>query len=173
MRDQSVRDAPQQGGEGRMKSDDPELEKRQKEISSRAQNMDPLILSILKTHLLTEQCMNDYIEASGLKKQWIRKRFSDKMKKCKLISKEEAGDPLWGVLEAANLLRNTVAHTLEIVKIKEKMAVLKEKYLASLTEEQAAGLRDRPDDFIAMSACSTCAGFIATLRSRIPGSQTA
>jgi len=149
-----------------MKPDDPELEKRRQEMIDRVQKMDALILSILKTHLLAEKCMEDYILASGLKKRWLSKRFSDKMKKCKTLAKGEDKDPLWGVLEAANDLRNTVAHTLEIATIKAKMAVLKDKYFACLSQKQVDGLKDQPDDYIAMSACSTCAGFIATLESR-------
>jgi hypothetical protein len=65
--------------EDEVKTDDPELEKRRQEMIDRAQKMDALILSVLRTHLLAEQCMNDYILASGFKKRWIKKRFSDKM----------------------------------------------------------------------------------------------
>jgi hypothetical protein len=150
-----------------MKSDDPELEKRRQEMFVRAQKMDALILSTLKTHLLAEQCMNDYMTASGLKKRWIRKPFSEKMKKCKLLAKGEDKDALWDVLDAANDLRNKIAHTLDIAEIKEKMAIVKNKYFACLTQKQVDSLKDQGDDYIAMSACSTCAGFIATLESRI------
>jgi hypothetical protein len=38
------------------------------------------------------------------------------------------------------------------------------RLFTSLTEKQAAGLKEQPDDFLAQSACVTCAGFIATLR---------
>ena len=54
-------------------------------------------------------------------------------------------------------LRNTIAHSLSVEKIAEKMKQLKDRYFAFLTEEQAAGLADQPDDYIAMTACSTCA----------------
>jgi hypothetical protein len=73
----------------------------------------------------------------------------------------------------ANQLRNTIAHSLSMDKIEAKMATLKEKYLGVLTEKQAAGIRDQPDEFIAMSACSACAGFLATLESRIKADATA
>ena len=149
-----------------MKTDDPELEKRRQEMFDRAQKMDTLILAVLKTHLLAEQTMDGYMTASGLKKRWIKKRFSDKMKKCKLLAKGEDKDPLWDVLKAANCLRIKIAHTLDIAEIKEKMAILKDKYFACLSQKQVDGLKDQPDDYIAMSACSTCAGFIATLESR-------
>jgi hypothetical protein len=75
---------------------------------------------------------------------------------------------LWGVLDAANQLRNTIAHTLSSDNIAEKMKQLKDRYLACLTAEQAAGLADQSDDYIAQSACLTCAGFIATLTDLLP-----
>ena len=156
-----------------MKPDDAELEKRRQEVFDRAKKMDALILSVLKTHLLTEQCMNGYMMGSGLKKRWIRKRFFDKMKKCRLLAKGEGKDPLWDVLDAANDLRNKIAHTLEIAEIKEKMVILKDKYFACLTQKQVDGLKDQQDDYIAMSAFSTCAGFIATLESRISAGEPA
>jgi len=159
---------------GTVKTDDPQLEKSQKEMFERIEKMDKLTIATLRSHLLAEQCMNDYIIASGVKRKWLgKKTFWDKMQKCKLLAKEEGKDALWGVLEAANQLRNTIAHTLSMDKIADKMAQLKKKYLACLTEKQAAGLRDQPDDFIAQSACVTCAGFIATLQSRVGGGTSA
>ena len=157
-----------------MKTDDPRLEKAQKEMLERFDKMDKLTLAALRSHLLAEQCMNDYIVASGVKRKWLSKKtFWDKMRKCKMLAKEEGKDPLWDVLQAANQLRNTIAHTLSMDRIDEKMAQLKENYLASLTEKQAAGLKEQPDDFIAQSACVTCAGFIVTLQSRAGGDKSA
>ena len=89
------------------------------------------------------------------------------MAKCKLLAKDESDAARWDVLDAANQLRNTIPHSLSVEKIAEKMKQLKERYFAFLTEEQAAGLFGQPDDYIAMSACSTCAGFIATLEDRL------
>jgi hypothetical protein len=154
--------------ENAVKTDDPRLEMAQKEMFDRIEKMDKLTIAILRSHLLAEQCMNDYIVANGVKRKWLgKKTFWDKMQKCKVFAKEESKDALWDVLDAANQLRNTIAHTLSMDKIADKMAHLRKKYLASLTEKQAAGLKDQPDDFIAQSACITCAGFIATLQSRL------
>jgi len=89
------------------------------------------------------------------------------MAKCKLLAKDESDAARWDVLDAANQLRNTIPHSLSVEKIAEKMKQLKERYFAFLTEEQAAGLFGQPDDYTAMSACSTCAGFIATLEDRV------
>jgi hypothetical protein len=159
--------------ENPMKTDDPRLEKARREMFERIDKMDKLTLATLRSHLLAEQCMNDYIVDSGVKRKWLRKKsFSDKMQKCKMLAKEEGKNPLWDVLEAANQLRNTIAHTLSMDRIAEKMAQLEENYLASLTEKQAAGLKDQPDDFIAQSACVTCAGFIVTLQSRAGGNKS-
>ena len=90
------------------------------------------------------------------------------MERCKRLTKDEGDNELWGVLNAANQLRNTIAHTLSSDKIAEKMKQLKDRYLASLTAEQAAGLANQSDDYIAQSACLTCAAFIATLADQLP-----
>jgi hypothetical protein len=157
-----------------VKIDDKQLEEARQKAFERIERMDKLTLAILRSHLGAEQCLNDYLTANGVKRRWFRKKtFWDKMQKGKLVAKDEGKDPLWDVLDAANQLRNTIAHSLSIDKIEAKMATLKDKYLGLLTEKQAAGLKGQSDDFIAMSACSTCAGFIATLQSRIGGEQQA
>ena len=153
-----------------MRTDDPRLEKSRKEMIERVERMNALTLAVLRSHLLAEQCMGHYIVTSGKKPKWVQKqKFSTKMERCKKLAKGDGDDELWGVLNAANQLRNTIAHTLSSEKIAEKMQLLKERYLACLTAEQAAGLADQPDDYIAQSACVTCAGFIATLTDRLPG----
>ena len=61
------------------------------------------------------------------------------MAKCKLLAKDESDAARWDVLDAANQLRNTIAHSLSVEKIAEKMKQLKERYFAFLTEEQSSG----------------------------------
>jgi hypothetical protein len=88
-------------GEEDVKTDDEQLEKRRQEMFDRAQKMDALTLSVLRTHLLAEQCMGDYILASDVKPKWLRKKtFWDKMQKCKQLAKDEGDAELWGVLDA-------------------------------------------------------------------------
>jgi hypothetical protein len=150
-----------------VKTDDPRLEKARKEMLERIEKMDKLTLATLRSHLLAEQCMNDYILANGIKRKRLRKKtFWDKIQKCRVLAKEESKDDLWDVLDAANQLRNTIAHTLSMDEIEGKMARLRGKFLASLTEKQAAGLKDEPDASVAESACVICAGFITMLRLR-------
>jgi hypothetical protein len=97
-----------------------------------------------------------------------KQRFSTKMERCKKLAGNEGDDKLWGVLDAANQLRNTIAHTSSADKIADKMKQLKERFLACLTAEQAAALAGQPDDYIAQLACLTCAGFIVTLTEQLP-----
>lgn len=157
-----------------MKFDDPEFQQRIAEARQRAENMNALTLSILRNHLEAELIMNDYITTNGVSKRKLRRmKFSDKMEKCKLFAKGEENEPWWGILNAANSLRNTIAHNLDADKIDRRMADLKEKYLATMTSENSAVIENEPDDYIAMMACSTCGGFIATLDSRVKGAQAA
>jgi uncharacterized protein YutE (UPF0331/DUF86 family) len=150
-----------------MRTDDPRLEESRKKIIERNERMDALTLSVLRSHLLAEQCMNDLILASGVKRKWIKEAtFADKMEKCRLIAKEEQDDPLWDVLKKANILRNTIAHTLDADKIDVRMEELKATYLATLAPSQAEGIAAEGNDYIAQSACVLCAGFIAMLASR-------
>jgi hypothetical protein len=152
-----------------VETDDPRLEKSRKEMFERVKKMNALTLAALRSHLLAEQCMGDYIIASGKKPKWVRRqKFSTKIERCKKLVEDEGDGELWGVLDAANQLRNTIAHTLSSDMIAEKMKQLKDRYLACLTAEQAAGLADQSDDYIAESACLTCAGFIVTLTNQLP-----
>jgi len=147
-----------------VKTDDPRLEKGRKEMTERIEKMDALTLAVLRSHLLAEQCMGDYLIANGKRSKWIkRQKFSKKMEWCKNLAKEEAIDSHWDVLNAANQLRNAIAHTLSAEEIDKKMQLLKDRYFNCLTEKQAADLAKQSDDYIAQTACVSCAGFIATL----------
>jgi hypothetical protein len=149
--------------------DDPEIRARIEAIRERNKNMSALTLSILRIHLEAEQVMNDYVKANGVSNRKLQKmEFSEKMAKCKQFAKGEEDEPWWDILNSANSLRNTIAHSLNMDKIDRRMADLKTKYLATMTPENAAHMQGQPDDYVAMSACVTCAGFIATLESRIP-----
>lgn len=104
-----------------MKTDDSRLETARTEVLERNEKMDALTLATLRSHLIAEQSMNDFIVARGVNRKWLLdKTFWQKMQKCKLLSKEERNDPLWDVLDATNQLRNAMAHTLSIEKINKK-----------------------------------------------------
>jgi hypothetical protein len=150
-----------------MKTDDPRLEESRKKMFERVEKMNALTIAVLRSHLLAEQCMNDFILASGVKRKWLKKAtFDEKLQKCKVITVREKDDPLWGVLKSANILRNAIAHTSDVDRIGLRMNDLKVVYLAALTPQQAQDLAEQPDDYVAQSACVLCAGFIASLEIR-------
>jgi hypothetical protein len=150
-----------------------EREKARQEMFKRVEALNKLTLATLKSHLFAEQCLGDFLLAGGVKREWIRDaQFFDKMEKAKKIARSKGSDPMWDVLAAANRLRNTIAHSLDMEKIEEKMKQLKEVYLASLTPEQAAGLKDEPDDYIAMSACVDFAGLIIAITEDLKSGNT-
>src|SRR5438552_912877 len=97
--------------EAGVKIDDQKLEEARQKAFKRIENLDELTLAVLRAHLGAEQCLNDFLKASGVKRKWFKdKTFWDKMQKGKLVAKGEEGkDPLWDVLDAANQLRNTIA----------------------------------------------------------------
>jgi hypothetical protein len=161
-----------QPGREAMNIDDPEVQARIKAIRERNENMNALTLTTLRIHLEAEQVMNSYIKANGVSNRKLQKlEFSEKMEKCKQFAKGEEAEPWWDILNSANSLRNTIAHSLDMGKIDRRMADLKAKYLATMTPENAAHMDGQPNDYVAMSACVTCAGFIATLESRIPAKE--
>jgi hypothetical protein len=136
-----------------VKTDDPRLEKSRQEMFERAEKLNAVTLAVLRSHLVVEQTIGDYLMASGKKAKWVEKqKFSTKMERCKKLAKDERDSELWRILEAANQLRNTIAHTLSSDKIAEKMKQLRDRYLAWLTPAQAAGLANQSDDYIAQSA---------------------
>jgi hypothetical protein len=56
-----------------------------------------------------------------------------------------------------------MAHGHSPEKIAEEMRTVKAAYLASVTPEQAKGLKDQSDEQIAESAWVTCCGFLGAL----------
>jgi hypothetical protein len=60
-------------GRGILKTDDPRLEKSRQEMFERVEKMDALTIANLRSHLLAEQCMGDYLVAGGKKPKWVQK----------------------------------------------------------------------------------------------------
>lgn len=116
-----------------MKTDDERLEKARKDMQERIETMDALALTVSKGHI------------------------------CEALSLDRNNDDVWKVFWAVNQLRNKIAHTLSIGEIQEKMERLKRTYFDMLTPKQVESLKDQPDEYIALSACSICAGFIANI----------
>jgi hypothetical protein len=50
-----------------MKTDDPRLKKSRKEAIERVNRVNEMIVTALKNHLVVEQCIDDFLVASGKK----------------------------------------------------------------------------------------------------------
>jgi hypothetical protein len=148
-----------------MKTDDERLEKTRTEMFERVERIDALTLAVIKGHLLIEQTMDAFLEASLPHPGYIlgRLMFANKSYLCRSMSFDESGDKAWIVLSAVNALRNDIVHEMDPGDIKKGMDSLRTIFLGILTPEQAKGLKGQPDQYIAQSACVHCAGFLATL----------
>ena len=135
--------------------------------AERIEKMDALALTVSKGHLAIEQCMDDLISAALPHPESVltenRFSFSRKGHICQALSLGQHDDEIWKVFWTVNQLRNKIAHTLSIEEIRDRMDRLKRTYFDILTPKQIEGLKDQPDEYIALSACSICAGFIANV----------
>jgi hypothetical protein len=118
-----------------MRADDPRLEESRKKLFERVERVNDLILAVLKNHLVVEQFMNEFLEASVKKHNDLS--FSDKATLCQELNPPEIDPPIWNVLTVANQLRNKIAHTLDQTEIQAKVDELRAAYLAALTPTQA------------------------------------
>jgi hypothetical protein len=149
-----------------MRTDDPRLEASRKAMLERVAKYNALMLTTIKGHLLVEQTLDEFLAASLSDPEQIRGArfgFADKVRVCRAMSFDQSEDQLWTVIGCINGLRNAIAHGHGDKKIAEAMRTVKASYLASLTPEQAEGIKDLPDDQIAEGACVMCGGFLVTI----------
>jgi hypothetical protein len=135
-------------------------------MEERVEKYNALMLATIKGHLAIEQAMNEFLEASLSDATHIRGArfgFSDKIRLCRAMALDQSEDQLWAVVGCVNGLRNAVAHGHPEDKVTQAMRTVRSEFFASLTPEQATGLKGEPDDRIVGSACFTCAGFIVVL----------
>jgi hypothetical protein len=154
-----------------MKTDDPRLEESRKKLLERVQKINELILSVLKNHLLLEQFMNGFLEVSGEKYDGLA--FAEKAKKSEELKPPEVEPSIWKVLEAANKLRNKIAHTLDQGLIQAKMDKLRTAYLAALTPTQAKGVEKLDDVRIASGAFELCGAYVVAATDAVQTAATA
>ncbi len=126
-----------------MKTDDPRLEESRKKLFERVQKINDLMLTVLKNHLILEQLVNEFLDASGKMDEDLT--FAKKATLCEELRPAEIDPPIWKVIAAANRLRNKIAHTLDQAQIQAKMDELRATYLAALTPTQAKGVEKLDD----------------------------
>jgi hypothetical protein len=149
-----------------VRTDDPRLEAARKAMAERVEKFNALMLATIKGHLLIEQTINEFLEASLSNATHIsgaRFGFANKTRLCRAVSFDQSEDQLWTIIGCINGLRNAIAHGDSEDKIAKALRTLKSELLAYLTPEQAAGLKEQPDDRIVEAACFTCAARLVTL----------
>jgi hypothetical protein len=144
------------GREHAVKTDDPRLDL--KKLFERIQKINDLMLTVLKSHLILEQFINEFLDASGGKYDELT--FAEKAKLCETLNPAEIDQPIWIVVTAANKLRNKIAHTLDQTQIQSKMDELRTAYLAALTPAQVKEAEKLDNVRTAHSACALCGAYL-------------
>jgi hypothetical protein len=140
-----------------MKADDPRLEKSRKDTIERVNRVNEMMVIVLKTHLVVEQFMDEFLAASCKK---ANGSFADKAQHCQSLKPPEIDPPIWKVLTAANQLRNKIAHTLDQAEIKTKMDEVRGAYLAALSDQQRPHSEKLDDVHIAAAAFELCGAYL-------------
>ena len=149
-----------------MKGDDAELQKKLKEIAERSKKIDELRVAVIKGHLIVEETLDAFIEASLFNPEQLkteRLNFHTKGSLALSLSLQEDQDQHWSVFWAVNQLRNKIAHKLDSEEIEEKMKFLRNAYIRTLSSKQAEHAEKLSDKEIVDAACYLTAGFLATL----------
>jgi hypothetical protein len=93
-----------------MRTDDERLEKSRKAIVERIAKLNALMLAVIKGHLIIEQAMDGFLEASLFYPEHVRENrfnFSHKAHMCRSMGPDENENDLWTVLWAVNALRKS------------------------------------------------------------------
>src|ERR1700730_8998988 len=140
-----------------MKADDPRLEKSQQEALARVARVNEMMVTVLRSHFVVEQFMDEFLAVSGRKP---KATFADKAQSCQDLKPPEIEPALWEVLKKANLLRNKIAHTLDHAEIQVKMDGLRAAYLAALSNQQRPHSKNLDDTRIAAGAFELCGAYL-------------
>jgi len=152
-----------------MKDDDPQrFEKSRQETIARVKRVDEMMVTVLKHHLVVEQFMDEFLQASGKMTDGM---FADKIERCKALKPSEFRDKDWEVLTKVNRLRNKIAHTLDQAEIKAKMDKVRAAYLAALSDEQRPHSEKLDDIQIAAAAFEDCGAYLVAAAEIARGSK--
>jgi hypothetical protein len=149
-----------------VKADDARLTAKIKEITERAKKIDELRLGVIKGHLMLEETLDAYLEASMFHPEHLKEArltFHAKGHLAWAMSLNQDKDTLWYLLWTVNELRNKIAHKLDSDEIEGKMKYVRTSYIRYLSPQQAKHAETLSDPHIAEAACQLCAGFLSTL----------
>ena len=123
------------------------------------------MLTVLKNHLAVEQSLNELLVAAS--RRWKRRTFRGKLDVAKSLLLQELHDHVWPVLEAANELRNAVAHGDKYGKVEERLADLRRVYLGLVAPQQRKGIEEMSEVQLVTSAFSYCGSFLVVAADRL------
>jgi hypothetical protein len=145
-----------------------EVKERIATAGKRRQKIVDLKLAVLEGHLVIEESLNGFIEASLFNPAELnleRVNFHTKGNFAVSLAANRAKDEMWAVLWAINQLRNKVAHKIDSEEIDEKMAFLRKVYIAALEPRPAEYAKTLGDKDLVDQACGVCTGFLGQLAS--------
>jgi hypothetical protein len=149
-----------------MKPDDEEFKKRIETIVERGKKIDELRVTTIKGHLILEEALDTFIDASLFYPEQLDSvtfNFHQKGHLALSLSLGLEKDEFWSVFWAINQLRNKIAHKLDSKEIEEKVKLLRRAFLKVLSERQRSDVEKFSDNQIVNEACYVTAGFLAML----------
>ena len=140
-----------------------EIKKRVAAAQERRKKIVDLRLAVLGGHLLMEEALNGFLEASLFNPEQLnatRVNFHTKGNFAISLAAKREKDEMWAVLWAVNQLRNELAHNLDFKKIDERMSFLRKTYIDALQPKPAEHAKTLSDKDLVDAACGVCAGFL-------------
>jgi hypothetical protein len=147
-----------------MKTDGAEFKKRVEEAKERLKKLDELRIEAIKGHVLIEEAMDAFLDASLFYPDYVRgERLNFHFKGNLALSLNEDKDSLWKVFWAMNELRNKIAHKIDSNEIEDKKTYLRKAFIDSLESNQKADVEKLSDPDMVKEASILVAGLFGQL----------
>lgn len=131
--------------------------------------VDELVHTLLKGHLLIEEVLSSILEKLAFHPQHLteaRLTFKQKVVLCRSLCLDQDQCGTWELILAINSLRNELAHRLKSKERDKRLQKLKERYLKEVAGSEIVQLiNSQADHLMVLNACAQCAGFLAQLES--------
>jgi len=147
-----------------MDIDDPRLVQAHKDMTARIERYDERIVTVLKSHLGVEQCLDDLLKTAS--RRWRGRTFAGKIDVAQKLFLPELDEHIWSVLKAGNNLRNAVAHGDKEGTITARMTDLRKAYVAAVSPEQREGVEEMTDTQMVGSAFNHCGSHLVVATDR-------
>jgi hypothetical protein len=138
-------------------------QKYAQEFERHLSEVDDVALVVLKGHLIIESALDNIIDTIFFHPEYLRQgrlTFTEKLRIARSFTLDKDKIDVWDRIIEVNGLRNEIAHSLKGEKRHEKMARLRQNFLAGTHSSIAEAYADAPDGSILILACSECAGFL-------------